>query len=161
MKTKAAVLYEYDSEFVIEELNLDPPKEHEVLVEYKVAGLCHSDLSVLKGILPMPPLPAVVGHEGAGVVKEVGPGVTVVKPGDRIMLMWIPVCGKCYYCLRGEPYLCVEKDKTRSGTMLDGTHRLKKDTKNINMMMGVGSFSQYNVVSDRVFFLSMRMFLSR
>jgi S-(hydroxymethyl)glutathione dehydrogenase/alcohol dehydrogenase len=149
MKTKAAVLYEYGKPLVIDELELATPGEKEVLVKYKAAGLCHTDLSVIKGIWHMPPLPCIPGHEGAGVVQEVGRGVTRVKPGDPVLLMWVPICGQCYYCLRDQPYLCAEKDKTRSGTMLDGTYRLQKGTRNIHSMLGVGCFSEYNVVSER------------
>jgi S-(hydroxymethyl)glutathione dehydrogenase/alcohol dehydrogenase len=149
MKTKAAVLYEYGKPLVIDEVELLPPKEKEVLVKYAAAGLCHTDLSVLKGAWTMPPLPCVPGHEGAGLVQEVGPGVTKVKPGDPVLLMWVPICGRCFYCLRGQPYLCAEKDKTRGGVMLDGTHRLRKGALNIHSMLGVGSFSEYNVVSEQ------------
>lgn len=149
MKTKAAVLYEYGKPLVLEELELAAPKEKEVLVRNKAAGLCHSDLSIMKGVLRMPPLPCIPGHEGAGVVQEVGPGVTRVKPGDPVLLMWVPVCGQCYYCLHGQPYLCADKDKTRNGTMLDGTFRLRKGNQNFQVMMGVGCFSEYNVVSER------------
>lgn len=149
MKMKAAILYEYKQPLRIEELDLDKPKEREVKVEMKSAGLCHSDLSIMKGILRMPPLPCILGHEGAGVIQEVGPGVTRVKPGDHVMMVWVPSCGQCYYCRKQQPYLCADKDKTRVGTMLDGTYRLKKGTQNINMMMGVGTFSQFNTVSER------------
>jgi S-(hydroxymethyl)glutathione dehydrogenase/alcohol dehydrogenase len=149
MKTKAAVLYEYGKPLIIEELELAGPKEKEVLVKNRAAGLCHTDLSVINGIVRMPPLPCVPGHEGAGVIQEVGRGVTKVKPGDSVLLMWVPICGQCYYCLRGQPYLCAEKDKTRSGTMLDGTYRLRKGTRNIHSMLGVGCFSEYNVVSEQ------------
>ena len=148
MKTKAAVLYNYKTPLEIEELDLDGPKEKEVLMRYKAAGLCHSDLHVINGDFPMPPLPCVPGHEGAGIIEEVGPGVTSVKPGDHVLAMWVPTCGRCYYCLRGQPYLCVMKDQARAGTMLDGTFRLRKGNKNIHVMMGVGTFSEYNVVSE-------------
>jgi len=149
MKTKAAVLYEYGKPLIIEELELAGPKEKEVLVKNRAAGLCHTDLSVINGVVRMPPLPCVPGHEGAGVIQEVGRGVTKVKPGDSVLFMWVPICGQCYYCLRGQPYLCAEKDKTRSGTMLDGTYRLRKGTRNIHSMLGVGCFSEYNVVSEQ------------
>lgn len=148
MKTKAAVVYEYKKPMVVEELELDGPKEREVLVKYEAAGLCHSDLSVMNGVITMPPLPCVPGHEGAGVVQEVGPGVTKVKPGDHVLLMWVPACGQCYYCLRAQPYLCLLRDKTRTGAMLDGTYRLKKGNQNIAKMVGIGSFSEYNVVNE-------------
>ncbi len=149
MKAKAAILYEYKQPLRVEELDLDNPKEKEVLVEMKSAGLCHSDLSIMKGVLRMPPPPCILGHEGAGIIREVGPGVTKMKPGDHVMMVWVPSCGQCYYCRKGQPNICAEKDKTRVGTMLDGTYRLKKGTQNINMMMGVGTFSQYNTVSER------------
>jgi S-(hydroxymethyl)glutathione dehydrogenase/alcohol dehydrogenase len=149
MRTKAAVLYEYGKPLVIDELELAAPKEKEVLVKNKAAGLCHTDLSVINGVWSMPPLPCIPGHEGAAVVQEVGPGVTKVKPGDPVLLMWVPICGQCYYCLRDQPYLCAEKDKTRSGTMLDGTYRLRKGSQNIHSMLGIGCFSEYNVVSEQ------------
>ncbi|MCP4578803.1 MAG: Zn-dependent alcohol dehydrogenase [Deltaproteobacteria bacterium] len=149
MKTKSAVLYEYNQPLVIEELELDPPKEDEVLIQYKAAGLCHTDLSVLNGTLPLPPLPCVAGHEGAGVVLEVGAKVKRVKPGDHVLAMWVPVCGQCFYCLKGQHNLCALKDKVRGGTMLDGTFRLRKGDRNIHSMMGVGTFSQFNVLNEQ------------
>jgi Zn-dependent alcohol dehydrogenase len=149
MKTKAAVLYEYGKPLIIEELELAAPKEKEVLVKNRAAGLCHTDLSVINGVVRMPPLPCVPGHEGAGVIQEVGSGVTKVKPGDSVLLMWVPICGQCYYCLRGQPHLCAEKDKTRSGTMLNGTYRLRKGNQNIHSMLGVGCFSESIVVSEQ------------
>ncbi len=147
MKTKAAVQYEYNQPMVIEEVELAGPKEKELLIKYEAAGLCHSDLSVMKGVMPLP-LPMVLGHEGAGVVQEVGPGVTKFKPGDHVVMAWVPVCGQCYFCLRGQPFLCQFKDKTRGGTMLDGTCRMSKGSKNIGKFIGVGSFSEYNVVNE-------------
>jgi len=149
MKTKAALVYEHKKPLVIDELTLEAPREKEILIQYRAAGLCHSDISVRDGVFRMPPLPCVPGHEGAGVVLEVGPGVTRVKPGDHVLLMWVPVCGQCYYCLRGQHNLCADRDKTRSGRMLDGTARLTKGTQEVHSMLGVGSFSQYNVVSEQ------------
>jgi S-(hydroxymethyl)glutathione dehydrogenase/alcohol dehydrogenase len=148
MKTKAAVLYEYGKPLVIDELELDAPSEKEVLVRYKAAGLCHTDLSVMNGAARIAPLPCIPGHEGSGIVQEVGPGVTSVKPGEHVLLMWVPVCGRCYYCMRGQPYLCAEKDKNRGGAMPDGTYRLRKGPQDIHPMMGVGCFSEYNVVAE-------------
>jgi len=149
MKTKSAVLYEYGKPLQIEELELESPKAKEVLIKYEAAGICHTDLSIMTGALQAPPLPAVIGHEGAGVVQEVGPGVTRVKPGDHVVALWVPTCGECYYCLRGQSFLCIEKDNLRNGTMMDGSFRLRSGEKNINMMMGVGTFSQFNVVSEK------------
>jgi S-(hydroxymethyl)glutathione dehydrogenase/alcohol dehydrogenase len=149
MKTRAALLYEYKEPLVIDEISLEPPREKEVLIQYRAAGLCHTDLSVREGVLRNPPLPCVLGHEGAGIVQEVGPGVTRVSPGDHVLLMWVPVCGQCYYCLRSQYHLCVDRDKTRSGRMLDGTARLRKGDREVQSMLGVGSFSEYNVVSEQ------------
>lgn len=147
MRTKAAVLYEPGKPLVIETIDLEGPKEGEVLVKYGAAGLCHSDLSIITGVLNSP-RPIVLGHEGAGVVQEIGPGVTRVKPRDHVGLAWVPVCGNCYYCLRNHPHLCVNKDLVRTGTMLDGTYRTTKANQNIGKQLGVGSFSEYNVVNE-------------
>ena len=149
MKTKAAVLFEYRKPLVVEQLDLEGPKAGEVLVEYKAAGICHSDLSILNGIIAMPPLPCIPGHEGAGVVVEAGAGVTRVKAGDHVLAIWVPSCGQCYYCIRHQPYLCVQRDRARTGVMMDGTSRIKKGTQSIAYMMGVGTFSHYNVLSEK------------
>ena len=90
MKTTAAVLYTHKNPLIIEELDLAAPQHGEVLVEIKAAGICHSDLSVLQGVFSMPPLPCVPGHEGAGIVREIGPGVDRVKVGDHVLLVWVP-----------------------------------------------------------------------
>jgi S-(hydroxymethyl)glutathione dehydrogenase / alcohol dehydrogenase len=149
MKTKAAILQEYQKPLMVEEVELDKPKAGEVLVKMRAAGLCHSDLSIMNGIIRMPPLPCIPGHEGAGVIQEVGPGVTRVKAGDSVILMWVPVCGECYYCRREQPQLCLEKDKTRVGTMLDGSYRVRRGNQNLHIMMGIGTFREYAVVSER------------
>lgn len=149
MKTRSAVLREYGKPLQIEELDMDRPKENEVLVKYEAAGLCRSDLSVLNGVQTMTILPAIPGHEGAGVVQEVGSRVTRVKPGDHVVVLWVPMCGECYYCLRGQSAFCVLKDKIRTGTLPDGSYRLRKGSETIGAMMGVGTFSQYNVLSEK------------
>ena len=100
MKTKAAVVYEPGKRIEIEELDLDGPREGEVLIRYTHAGLCHSDVHIAHGDLPAR-LPMVLGHEGAGIIEEVGPGVTRVKPGDHVVLSFIPNCGVCRYCATG------------------------------------------------------------
>src|SRR5260370_33942477 len=102
---KAAVLYERKALVKVEEVDLDPPKAGEVLVKIIANGVCHSDYSVIHGVVPLP-LPIVLGHEGAGVVEEVGPGVTLVKAGDRVVLSAIPYCGQWYYCSRGAVVQC-------------------------------------------------------
>jgi S-(hydroxymethyl)glutathione dehydrogenase/alcohol dehydrogenase len=95
---KAAVLYERETPLKVEEVDLDAPKAGEVLVKVVANGVCHSDYSVIHGVLPLP-LPVIPGHEGAGIVAEVGPGVTLVKPGDHVVLSAVPYCGHCYYCI--------------------------------------------------------------
>ena len=124
MKTKAAVLYEANSPLVVEELDLDPPKEGEVLVKVGAAGICRSDWHFMAGESFMP-LPAVLGHEGSGVVQEVGPGVTSLKPGDPVILSFVSRCGRCHFCTIGRPNLC-DVHMATSTTMLDGTYRLHK-----------------------------------
>ena len=103
---KAAVLYEYNAPLKIEEIDIDKPKRGEVLVKVAASGVCHSDLSVINGTLPFPPPPTVLGHEGAGIVEEVGADVTSVQPGDHVILSWRPSCAKCSYCVTGRPQLC-------------------------------------------------------
>lgn len=130
--TKAAVLYRFNEPVVVEELRLDPPKIGEVLVRVAVAGVCHSDLHVANGQIPFIPLPTVLGHEGAGIVEEVGPGVTTVKPGDHVLLLWRTPCGRCHYCAVGRPALCEQAMRLRaSGLMTDGTTRLRKNGQQI------------------------------
>jgi S-(hydroxymethyl)glutathione dehydrogenase/alcohol dehydrogenase len=121
MKIKAAVCYAPHTPLAIEELELDPPKEGEVLVKIASAGVCHSDYHVMKGEWS-PPLPMVLGHEAAGVVEAVGPGVTLSKPGDHVILNFRPNCGWCRYCATGRPVLCNGSDSPR-WTMFDGTVR--------------------------------------
>ncbi len=147
IKMKAAVLYELNQPVVVEELELEKPKEREVLVKMVASGVCHSDLSVTNGTIPLP-LPIVLGHEGAGIVEEVGPGVTAVKPGDHVILSWVPNCGQCSFCAMGRSYLCEARALTRGGTMLDGTRRIRKGTKEYNHMLGVSTMATHTVVPE-------------
>jgi NDMA-dependent alcohol dehydrogenase len=145
---KAAVLYELKTPLKVEEVDLDPPKAGEVRVKIAANGVCHSDYSVIHGVLRSP-LPVVPGHEGAGVVEEVGPGVSLVKPGDHVVLSFAPYCGHCYYCSIGRPVLCDNMRFTMGkGTLLDGTCRLKKNGTPIHHMAGLSSFAQYAVVAE-------------
>ena len=105
MKTKAAVVYEPGKRIEVEELDLDGPQSGEVLIRYLYAGLCHSDVHVAQGDL-FARLPMVLGHEGAGIIEEVGPGVTRVKPGDHVVCSFIPNCGICRYCATGRQSIC-------------------------------------------------------
>ena len=114
MKTKAAVLRGVGQDFEITELDLDPPKAGEVLIRYVAAGLCHSDEHLRHGDI-VPRFPIVGGHEGAGIIEEVGEGVTRLKPGDHVICSFLPVCGHCRWCSTGKSNLC-----DMGATILDG-----------------------------------------
>jgi S-(hydroxymethyl)glutathione dehydrogenase/alcohol dehydrogenase len=140
---KAAVLYEFNEPLVIEELELDPPKPGEVQVRMAASGVCHSDLHVVQGIHPTS-LPVVLGHEGAGVVENVGAGVTNVKAGDHVMLTWLPYCGRCRYCAAGRPNRC-ENVAWYDATMEDGTCRFRLGERRIHHY-NTSSFAERSVV---------------
>jgi len=144
MQIKAAVLYEANTPLVIETLELDDPKEGEVLVRLASAGVCHSDYHVMKGEWKTP-LPMVLGHEAAGVVEKVGPGVTLSQPGDHVILNFRPNCGWCRYCTIGRPVLCNGADTDR-WMMFDGTPRLHKGKQDIYHFARTASFAEYAVV---------------
>jgi S-(hydroxymethyl)glutathione dehydrogenase / alcohol dehydrogenase len=144
MKMKTAVLYEVRTPLVVETVDLDDPKEGEVLVRLASAGVCHSDYHVMKGEWTLP-LPMVLGHEAAGVVEKVGSGVTQVKPGDHIILNFRPNCGWCRYCAIGRPVLCNGADTLR-WMMFDGTVRLHKGGQDIYHFARTASFAEYAVV---------------
>ncbi len=145
---KAAVLYELKTPLKVEDVDLEPPKAGEVLVQIVANGVCHSDYSVIQGVLRSP-LPVVIGHEGAGIVREVGPGVSLVRPGDHVVLSFAPYCGHCYYCSLGRPVLCDNMRLTMGrGTLLDGTTRLKKNGKTLYHMAGLSSFAEMAVVAE-------------
>lgn len=129
------------------ELDLDGPKEGEVLIRYVAAGLCHSDLHLSDGDLP-PRFPIVGGHEGAGIIEEVGPGVTKVKPGDHVVCSFIPNCGHCRYCSTGRQNLCDMGATILEGNMPDGTFRFHKDGTDFGAMCMLGTFSQYSTISQ-------------
>lgn len=147
MKIKAAVLRGVDQPFEIEELELAPPQAGEVLVKTVASGICHSDYSVAHGVLRSP-YPVVLGHEGAGIVEEVGPGVTNVKPGDKIIASLTPSCGTCKMCKESKEYLCSQMGKLLTDcTQLDGTTRHKTASgEDVYAMCGVGSFGEYMVM---------------
>ncbi|MFL5629474.1 MAG: Zn-dependent alcohol dehydrogenase [Ktedonobacteraceae bacterium] len=146
MKAKAAVLYEAGQPAVIEEITLEPPHQGEVLVRMEAAGVCHSDLHVRDGTLPEP-MPIVLGHEGTGVVTEVGSAVTGLRPGDRVVLTLVPACGHCYFCQRGEPHMCLTSGAMAArGVLRDGTTRLRSRDRTLYHFNSVSCFSEYVVV---------------
>jgi S-(hydroxymethyl)glutathione dehydrogenase / alcohol dehydrogenase len=123
----------------VEELELAPPKAGEVQIRMAAAGVCHSDLSVINGTIPHP-LPVVLGHEGAGVVEAIGEGVTTTKPGDHVVMSFVPNCGRCFHCVRNEAFLC--RAMPRGGMMADGTSRLKLADKNLAAFCSLGNMAE-------------------
>jgi Zn-dependent alcohol dehydrogenase len=149
MKMKAAVLQELGQPVKVEEVTLDEPQANEVLVKVAATGICHSDIHFMKGDMPQP-VPVVLGHEGAGVVERVGPGVTTLKPGDHVIMMVICSCGKCRHCVEGQPAMCQEwLGYHLMGTLPCGTRRLHKNDQELNHFFHQSSFAEYAVVSDR------------
>lgn len=147
MKTNAAVMWQSTGNFEITELELDPPKANEVLVRFEYAGLCHSDEHMRHGDLSLDP-PMVGGHEGSGVIEEVGPGVTGLEPGDHFITSWMPFCGKCRFCMMGKSNICDNGAYLMQGTMLDGTQRLHGRGKGMGGVDLLGTFSQWNVIPE-------------
>ncbi len=145
MKTKAAVLYGVHEKWQIEEVELDPPHAKEVLVKLTASGLCHSDEHLITGDIPIP-FPVIGGHEGAGIVVEVGENVDHVKEGDSVVLSFLPACGHCSYCARGMQNLCDLGMFLINGPQLDGTYRFHSKDKGVGQMCLLGTFSEYTVV---------------
>ena len=146
MKIGAAVLYGTGQELKVEELDLAPPRAHEVLVRVKAAGVCHSDYHVVTGDAPHT-MPVVLGHEGAGVVAAVGDEVTTVQEGDHVCLSWIPFCGTCRLCQGGRPQLCrTYQQPLWAGTLFDGTCRLNKNGKPIYHLSSLACWADHAVV---------------
>ena len=139
---KAALALDF-GKLSVEDVTLEPPRSGEVMIRMAATGVCHSDLSVLHGIVPMP-LPLALGHEGAGVVQSVGPGVTTVAAGDHVTLSFIPACGQCYFCDHHEPHLCAAGSP--DGRMLDGSTRLHLRGQEIGAMAMLGCMAEYAVV---------------
>jgi alcohol dehydrogenase (nicotinoprotein) len=147
LKTRAAVMREAGRDWDVVELELDPPKAGEVLVRYVASGLCHSDDHVKTGDIPVR-YPIVGGHEGAGIVEEVGAGVTRLKPGDHIVCSFLPVCGHCRFCARGQTNLCDLGALFVDNCLPDGTFRFHGDGQDFGQMCLLGTFSQYSTVSQ-------------
>jgi S-(hydroxymethyl)glutathione dehydrogenase/alcohol dehydrogenase len=149
MKTRAAVAYEKAKPLVIESVDLDGPKAGEVLVELKATGVCHTDEFTRSGGDPEGLFPAILGHEGAGVVVEVGAGVTSVKPGDHVVLLYTPECRQCKSCLSRKTNLCTAIRATQGrGLMPDGTSRFSIGKTPIHHYMGCSSFAQHTVLPE-------------
>jgi NDMA-dependent alcohol dehydrogenase len=134
---------------VRDDVEVEAPHAGEVKIRMGASGVCHSDLSIQNGTLYGGPAPLVCGHEGAGVVEEVGEGVTTVQPGDHIVVSWVPQCGRCYWCGRGQPNLCeAGSTATMGGSLLDGTTRLTSRGAALHQMAATGTFSELAVIPE-------------
>lgn len=149
MKTRAAVAFEAGKPLEIVELDLEGPKKGEVLVKITHTALCHTDAFTLSGEDPEGVFPAVLGHEGAGIVVEVGEGVTSVKPGDHVIPLYTAECGECLFCKSGKTNLCVSVRATQGkGVMPDGTTRFSYNGKPVYHYMGCSTFAEHTVVAE-------------
>jgi len=149
MKTRAALAVEAKKPLEITEVDLEGPRSGEVLVEVKATGLCHTDYFTLSGADPEGIFPAILGHEGAGIVVDVGPGVTSLKKGDHVIPLYTPECRQCEYCLSRKTNLCQAIRTTQGqGLMPDGSSRFSLGGKKIFHYMGTSTFANYTVVPE-------------
>jgi S-(hydroxymethyl)glutathione dehydrogenase/alcohol dehydrogenase len=149
MQTRAAIAYEAGKPLTVETVHLDGPKEGEVLVEIKATGVCHTDEFTLSGADPEGRFPAILGHEGAGVVMEVGKGVTSVSPGDHVIPLYTPECRTCEYCLSGKTNLCQAIRATQGqGLMPDGSSRFSVGDQKVFHYMGTSTFANHTVLPE-------------
>jgi len=149
MKTRAAVAWQPGQALEIEEIDVQGPKAGEVLVQIKATGVCHTDAYTLSGKDPEGIFPTVLGHEGGGVVVELGTGVKSVRPGDHVIPLYIPECGACKFCVSGRTNLCQAIRTTQGrGLMPDGTARFAKNGRPIFHYMGTSTFSEYTVLPE-------------
>jgi NDMA-dependent alcohol dehydrogenase len=147
MATRAAVLTGLDQPLVIrDDVVVEAPRAGEIRIRVAACGVCRSDLSMQDGTLPVP-MPVVLGHEASAVVAEVGEGVTDLAPGDHVVVSWVPQCGACFFCRRGQPHLCQTADAVLlTGGLLDGSPRLRLDGAPLFQMTGAGTFSEETVI---------------
>ena len=149
MKIRAAVLEEFGEPLVVQEVDLAEPHAGEVLVRLVACGVCHTDLYTASGADPSGYSPTVLGHEGAGVVERVGEGVTLVEPGDHVVTLFSPQCGKCIHCQSPKTNLCLAiRDQQSKGYLPDGTARLSRDGEPIRHFMGTSTFAEYTVMPE-------------
>ena len=149
IKCKAAVLWEANKPFSLEEVEVAPPKAHEVRIKIVATGICRSDDHVVTGALAMP-FPIILGHEAAGVIESVGEKVTSLKPGDAVIPLFVPQCGECRSCLSTKGNLCIKNDLSSSptGLMADGTTRFTCKGKAVHHFVGTSTFTEYTVVHE-------------
>ena len=149
MKTRAAVAWEAGKPLEVMEIDLEGPKEGEVLIRNVATGVCHTDAFTLSGEDPEGIFPSVLGHEGGAVVEEIGPGVSSVSAGDQVIPLYTPECGKCKFCTSGKTNLCQAIRATQGqGLMPDGTSRFSSGGKQVFHYMGTSTFSEYTVLPE-------------
>src|ERR687889_2040819 len=149
MKMRAAVLEEFGEPLVVQGLELDEKKGHEVLVRLVACGVCHTDLYTASGVDPSGYAPCVLGHEGAGVVEAVGEGVTSVAPGDHVVTLFSPQCRECVHCVSPKTNLCLAiREQQNLGYLPDGTTRLSREGEPIRHFMGTSTFAEYTVMPE-------------
>ena len=150
MKSKAAILWETNKPWSVEEIELDDPKAGEVLVEMKASGMCHSDEHLMTGDLPFA-LPIIGGHEGAGIVRKVGEGVSWLAPGDHVVFGFIPSCGRCPSCSTGHQNLCDLGALMGGGRQItDGGSRHHARGQELGLMCLLGTFAHHTVVNEAI-----------
>jgi len=149
MKIRAAVLESFGKPLEVQELDLAPPRAGEVLVKVHACGVCHTDLYTASGADPSGYAPCVLGHEGAGVVEEIGTGVTGLAPGDHVVTLFSPECGSCLHCRSGRTNLCLAiREQQNRGHLPDGTTRLSRDGEPVRHFMGTSTFAEYTVMPE-------------
>jgi S-(hydroxymethyl)glutathione dehydrogenase/alcohol dehydrogenase len=149
MKSRAAVAFKAGQPLEITEIDVQGPKQGEVMVRMVATGVCHTDAYTLSGSDPEGIFPSVLGHEGGGIVEEVGAGVTSVKVGDHVIPLYTPECGKCSFCLSGKTNLCQAIRATQGqGLMPDGTSRFSRNGETLYHYMGTSTFSEYSVMPE-------------
>src|SRR3954468_15878398 len=149
MKVRAAVLEEFGQPLAVQEVDLAEPRAGEALVRLVACGVCHTDLYTASGADPSGYAPAVLGHEGAGVVERVGEGVSSVAPGDHVVTLFSPQCRECVHCLSERTNLCLAiREQQNLGYLPDGTTRLSRDGERIRHFMGTSTFAEYAVLPE-------------
>ena len=149
MRIRAAVLEEFGKPLVVQDVDLDGPKAGEALVRLRACGVCHTDLYTASGADPSGYAPTVLGHEGAGVVEEVGEGVTGLQPGDHVVTLFSPQCGECVHCRSPKTNICLAiRDEQNQGHLPDGTTRLNRDGERIRHFMGTSTFAEATVMPE-------------
>src|SRR5688572_21279837 len=149
MKIRAAVLEEFAQPLVVQELDLAEPRAGEVLVRLVACGVCHTDLYTASGADPSGYSPAVLGHEGAGVVETIGDGVTSLAPGDHVVTLFQPQCDECVNCRSGKTNICTGiREQQNLGFLPDGSARLSRDGEPIRHFMGCSTFAEYTVMPE-------------